>query len=113
MRRCKVAVVDACGLPTLAVRLRLSVALEMVDPAGMLARSNFITMALALFASGQVYRLSVASAALLVALMFGYESPLVGYTADRSPRGVRGEGGGGGGAPGAVYTTVRWGRLLA
>src|SRR5437016_14673715 len=46
----------------------------MVDPAGMLERSNFITMALALLASGHVYTFSVASATLLVALMFRYVS---------------------------------------
>src|SRR5437879_2391323 len=46
----------------------------MVDPAGMLERSNFITIALALLVSGQVYTLSAASATLLVALMFRYVS---------------------------------------
>src|SRR5438093_12395289 len=46
----------------------------MVDPAGMPERSNFMTMALALLASGHVYTFSVASATLLVALMFRYVS---------------------------------------
>src|SRR2546430_1689287 len=59
---------------SLSTRLRFRVALEMVDPAGMLERSNFITMALALLVSGQVYTFSVASATLLVALMFRYVS---------------------------------------
>src|SRR3989441_9353345 len=93
--------------------MRLKLVTGVQTCARLILRSNFITMALALFASGQVYRLSVASAALLVALMFRYVSPLGGNTADRSPAGGGGGGGGGGGAPAAVYTTVRWGRVLA
>src|SRR5437879_3137470 len=52
-----------------------------VDPAGMLERSNFKTMALALLPSGQVYRLSDTPAALFVALMFRYVSPAGPMTA--------------------------------
>src|SRR6266566_5434724 len=67
-------------MPSLSTRLRLRVALEMVDPAGMLERSNFITMALAFLVSGQVYTFSVASATFLVALMFKYVSAVGGIT---------------------------------
>src|SRR5882762_2616104 len=85
------------------MRLSVKVALETVDPAGTLARSNFITMALAGFASGQVYRLSVAPAALFCASIFRYVSA-VGWITDESCAG--------GGSTGGVYTTVREGRLL-
>src|SRR3989454_9443364 len=74
----------------------------MVDPAGMGARTKVITMALALFASGQVYRLSVASAALLVALMFRYVSPAGPITTvvGAAVAAARGRGG--------VSVTDRW-----
>src|SRR5437016_12662049 len=82
-------------MPSLSTRLRFRVALEMVDPAGMLARSNFITMALAILASGHVYTLSVGSAPLLVALMFRYVSPLglITAVADPAIASARGAGG--------------------
>src|SRR5437667_10666072 len=92
-------------MPSLSTRLRFRVALEMVDPAGMLARSNFITMALAILASGHVYTLSVGSAPLLVALMFRYVSPAGGSTSEPWPAGAC--------AGGGVYTTVRQGCVLA
>src|SRR2546430_17575871 len=82
-------------MPSLSTRLRFRVALEMVDPAGMLARSNFITMALAILASGHVYTLSVGSAPLLVALMFRYVSPAGGNTREPWPAGGCAGGGGG------------------
>src|SRR2546430_16500818 len=81
-------------MPSLSTRLRFRVALEMVDPAGMLARSNFITMALAILASGHVYTLSVGSAPLLVALMFRYVSPAGGNTREPWPAGGCAGGGG-------------------
>src|SRR2546421_11601092 len=77
----------------------------MVDPAGMLARSNFITMALAILASGHVYTLSVGSAPLLVALMFRYVSPAGGNTREPWPAG--------GCAGGGVVSTVGVGGVLA
>src|SRR2546430_13291737 len=85
-------------MPSLSTRLRFRVALEMVDPAGMLARSNFITMALAILASGHVYTLSVGSAPLLVALMFRYVSPAGGNTGEAWPAGGCARGGGESGA---------------
>ena len=57
---CAVTVYVGSAVASLPVRLRFSVALEIVAPAGMLARSNFITIALAIVSFGHVYRLRTA-----------------------------------------------------